>query len=73
MVYLVYLWLTIIFTIFWDFLMFYQIFFLPQVKWCAIITYKRDMYELPHELLNDLRLRIVGNWEISEKSKKLIE
>ena len=33
-------WSTIIFIIFWDFLMFYQIFFFfsPQVKQCAIIT-----------------------------------
>ena len=34
--------------------MFYQIFLSPQVKPCAIITYKHGMYELPHELLNDL-------------------
>ena len=27
---------TIIFIIFWDFLMFYQSFLSPQVKWCAI-------------------------------------
>ena len=37
--------------------MFYQIFLSPEVKRCAIITYKHDIYELPHELLNDLRLR----------------
>ena len=37
--------------------MFYQIFFTPQVKRCAIITYKHGIYELPHELLNELRLR----------------
>ena len=36
--------------------MFYQIFLPPQVKQCAIITYKHDMYELPHELPNDLGL-----------------
>ena len=30
--------------------MFYQIFLSPQVKRCAIITYKHVMYELPHEL-----------------------
>ena len=41
--------------------MFYQIFLLPQVKQCVIITYKHGVYELPHELLNDLRLRILGN------------
>ena len=40
--------------------MFYQIFLSPQVKRCAIITYKNGIYELPHELPhelpNDLRL-----------------
>ena len=52
---------AIIFIIFWDSLMFHQIFLSPQVKRCAIITYKRGIYELRHELLNDLRLRILGN------------
>ena len=54
---------TIIF-IFWDSLMFYQIFLSPQVKRCAIITYKHGIYELPHELPNDLRLlgKILGNF-----------
>ena len=31
-------------------LMFYQIFHSPEVKQCAIITYKNGIYELPHEL-----------------------
>ena len=39
----------------------------PQVKRCAIITYKHGIYELPHELPNDLKLRILGNWKISVK------
>ena len=43
---------TIIF-IFWDSLMFYQMFLLPQVKRFAIITNKYGIYELH----NDLRLR----------------
>ena len=30
--------------------MFYQIFLSPQVKQCAIITYKRGICELPNEL-----------------------
>ena len=34
--------------------MIYQIFLSPQVKRWAIITYKHGMYELPHELPNDL-------------------
>ena len=36
--------------------MFYQIFLSPQVKRCAIITYKHGIHELLHELPNDLRL-----------------
>ena len=47
--------------------MFYQIFLSPQVKRWAIITYKYCIYEFPHELSNDLRLRILGNSEISGK------
>ena len=30
--------------------MFYQIFFSPQDKPCAIIIYKRGIYELPNDL-----------------------
>ena len=45
--------------------MFYQTFLLPQVKRCAIITYKHGIYELPHELPNDLRLSASENYEIS--------
>ena len=29
----------------------------PQVKQSVIITYKHGIYELPHDLSNDLRLR----------------
>ena len=52
---------TVSFIIFWDFSIFYQIFFLPPVKRWAIITYKDGIYELPHELLNGLNLRILRN------------
>ena len=52
---------TIIFIIFLDSLMFYQIFLSPQVKPWAITTYKHGIYELPHELPNDLRVRILEN------------
>ena len=55
--------------IFWDFLIFCQIFLSPQVKRGEIISIKNSICKLPHELLNDLRLRIVGNQEISRKSK----
>ena len=50
-------WATISSIIFWDFPMFYQIFFSPKVKRCAIFTDKHGIYELIHELPNDLRLR----------------
>ena len=36
--------------------MFYQIFFSQHVKGCAIISNKHGIYELPHKLLNDLRV-----------------
>ena len=39
--------------------MFYQIFLSPLVQRCQIITYKHDIYELPRELPNSLRLRIL--------------
>ena len=42
-------------------LMFCQIFLSPQVKRMVIISNKHDIYELPHHLSNDLRLRILGN------------
>ena len=53
--------------------MIYQIFLSPQLKRCAIITYKHEIYELPHELPNDLRLRILGNYEISGKCLSFIQ
>ena len=46
------------FIIFWDILIDEKIFFLPQVKRSEIVSNKHGIYELPHELLNDLRLRI---------------
>ena len=61
------------FIIILDFLMFNQIFFLAQVKRCLIITYKNGIYELPHELPNDLRLAVLGNYEISGKCLNFIE
>ena len=38
-----------------------------------IISIKYGIHELPHELLNALRLRILGNWEISRRSLNFIE
>ena len=51
---------TIMGIIFRDFLILYQVFFSPQVKQSVIISYKHGIYELPHELTNDLRLGILG-------------
>ena len=53
--------------------MFYQIFLSPQVKRWAIITDKHDIYELPHELPNDLRLRILENLEKLGKCLNFLE
>ena len=53
---------TILVVIFYDFLMFYQIFLSPQVKRLVIISNKHCKYDYPHQLQNDLRLRkILGN------------
>ena len=41
--------------------MFYQIFLSSQVEQWEMITYKLGMDELPHELSNDLRLKIFEN------------
>ena len=46
--------------IFWDFLVFYQILLSPQVKENVIITNKHVIYKLPHELHNDIRMKILG-------------
>ena len=64
---------SIIFIIFWDFLMFYQIFLPLQVEQCEIITYKHSINELPHKLANDLTLKIIENKEISGKRLNFIE
>ena len=53
--------------------MFYQIFFSPQVKQCMIISNKHGIYKLPHELPNELRHEILGNYEISVKYLNFIE
>ena len=54
--------------------MFYQIFLALQEKRSVIISNKPGVYhELPHELPNDLRLRIWGNKEQLGKSQNLLE
>ena len=50
-----------ILVIFRDMLMFDEVFVSPQVKRIVIISNKHGIYELPHELPNDLRLRTLGN------------
>ena len=64
---------TIMEIILWDFFMFYRIFFSLQVKRSTIISNKQGVYELVHELLNDLRFRILGNKEESGESPNLLE
>ena len=52
--------------------MFYQVFLLPQVRRCEIISYKHGVYELPHELPNEL-IRKLGISQKSGKSQNFIE
>ena len=58
---------------FWDFLMFYQIFLSLQVRQSTVISNKQGVYELPHELPNNVRLRIFINKEKSGKSGNKLE
>ena len=57
--------------IFWDILIDKQIFFSPQVKRSVIVSNKYNIYELPHELLNDLRLQILEIRKYQKNSKIL--
>ena len=52
---------TMMDIIFGEFLILYQFFVSQQVKRNVIISNKFGIYELPQELLNDLKLRILGN------------
>ena len=63
---------TITEIILWDFLMFYQILLSPQVKRSAINSNKQGVCEMPHELPNGLRFRILGNKEKSRKPQNLL-
>ena len=53
--------------------MFHQIFPSPQLKQSEIIGFNYGIYELPHELPSDLRLRNLGNYEILRKCLNIIE
>ena len=50
-----------------------QIFLSLQVKRIVVISNKLVYSWLTHELPNDLRLRVLGNQEISGKSQNFIE
>ena len=63
---------TIMVIIFWDLFMFDKTFLSPQVKRIVIIRNKHCIYKLPSELLNDLRFRMLENYEISGKSQNFI-
>ena len=52
---------TTMLIIFRDILIDEQIFFSPQVNRSVIISNKLGIYELPHELPNDLRFRTLEN------------
>ena len=50
------------------------IFLSPQVKQSVIISNnKHGIYELPYELRNNIRLRILGNYERSGKCQNIAE
>ena len=47
--------------------------FTASEKRSAIVSNKQGVYELPHELPNDIRLRILGNKKKSGESPNLLE
>ena len=53
--------------LFWDFLMFEQIFLSRLVKRSMIISDKHGIFKLPHELPDSLRLMVLGNYEVSRR------
>ena len=52
---------TILAIIFWQFAVFPLKFDSPQVKQNLISSIIKVLYELSHELQNDLKLRVLGN------------
>ena len=63
---------TISFIILSDFWVFCQIFLSPQVKRWVIVSYKHGIYELSHELTNNLRLRKLRNIRKWSKLHRMI-
>ena len=59
-------------VIFWELVMFYEIFLSPQVEQSVILSNKHGIYELPHELPNDLRFIIKEIRECQEDLKTLL-
>ena len=51
----------------WDFSKFFQIFLLPQVKWCVVVGNNNGLHQLHQELPKELRISILGNQETSGK------
>ena len=64
---------TILFITIWDFLTVEQTFLSPQMKRSMIISNKHGIYMLPYDLKKDVRMRILGNQEISGKSQNFKE
>ena len=59
----------ILVMMFWNFIMFQYKSDLPQVKQKLVSSTKNLVYKFPHELPNNLRLRMLGNQEIIKKSQ----
>ena len=55
---------TILDKVFSNFTAYYQSFYSLQVRQYLITCTKNTVYKLPHELPNDLRIRILGNQEM---------
>ena len=65
--------LAILVVIFWNFTILQYISDSAQVKRNLITSIAKLVYELPHELPNNLRLRIFRNQEILKKYKSQID
>ena len=57
---------AVLVIIFWDFLMFDQVFLSPQVKRSSIISNKHGIFDFPHDFPYDLRLKTydLTTWNI---------
>ena len=52
---------TMMYIIFWEFLVFYEFFYSPQVKRSVIISHKHGICNLLYKLKNKVRFSILGN------------